>query len=79
MNMGGGRGEQYIRSKQRRHRQLHFQQRDSKLMIRPTVEDKAEYFALIPETKQRQCFRNTNVKPLKASVEQTIGSNNACY
>ena len=48
-------------------------------MIRLTVEDKAEYFALIPETKQRQCFRNTNVKPLKASVEQTIGSNNACY
>ena len=48
-------------------------------MKRQTVEDKAEYFSLIPETKQRQCFRSTNVKPFKASVGQTIGSNDACY
>ena len=48
-------------------------------MKRQTVDDKAEYFALIPEFKQRQCFRSTNVKSLKASVEQTIGSNDACY
>ena len=48
-------------------------------MTRETVEDKAEYFALILETKQRQCFRSTNVKPFKASVGQTRGSNDACY
>ena len=27
-------------------------------MIRETGEDKAEYDAVIPEAKQRQCFKN---------------------
>ena len=50
--------QQYIESKQKKYIQLHFQYRDSKLMIRETGEDKAEYDAVIPEAKQRQCFKN---------------------
>lgn len=54
---------------------LGFQFRYYKLMIGESIGGKAEF--VVPEAKQRQHFRSTHLKPLKASAEQVIGNNDA--
>lgn len=44
-------------------------------MIGESIGGKAEF--VVPEAKQRQHFRSTHLKPLKASAEQVIGNNDA--